>query len=141
MAKIGLQLKGFEDLMEDLEKLGGDLEAVTTEALEKSHALVTPEIINAMNKHNRTHETEKSIERSGKVYWKNSVATVYVGFDISNGGLPSVFLMYGTPRHTPNHPGTDADKKLYNAIYGASTRKKLADLQEEIILGAIDKRL
>lgn len=141
MAKIGLQLKGFEDLMEDLNKLGGDLNAVTTEALEKSHAMVTPEIIKAMGKHNRSHATEKSIDRSGKVYWKGDVAEVGIGFDISNGGLPSVFLMYGTPKHAPNHPGTSADKKLYGAIYGSTMRKKLSDLQEEIILGAINKRL
>jgi len=134
MAKIGLQLKGFEDLMSDLDKLGGDLNQVTTEALEKSHAYVTPNIHQAMKKHYRTGRTEKSIEDSGKVTWTGNVASVDVGFDIANGGLASVFLMYGTPK-------MKKDTKLYNSIYGSATKKKLAEIQEEIILGAIDKRL
>lgn len=134
MAKIGLQLKGFEDLMSDLDKLGGDLNQVTTEALEKSHAYVTPNLHKAMKKHHRTGRTEKSIEDTGKVTWTGNVASVDIGFDIANGGLASVFLMYGTPK-------MKKDTKLYNAIYGSATKKKLAEIQEDIILGAIDKRL
>lgn len=134
MAKIGLQLKGFEDLMADLDKLGGDLTQVTTEALEKSHAYVTPNIHQAMKKHHRTGKTERTIEDSGKVTWIGNVASVDVGFDIANGGLASVFLMYGTPK-------MKKDTKLYNSIYGSATRKKLAQIQEDIILGAIEKRM
>lgn len=134
MAKIGLQLDGFEDLMSDLDKLGGDLKEVTAEALEKSHAYVTPTLHQAMKKHHRTGRTERSIDDSGKVYWSGNTATVDVGFDISGGGLASVFLMYGTPK-------MKKDTKLYNAIYGSATKKKLAEIQEEIILGAIEKRI
>lgn len=134
MAKIGLQLKGFEDLMNDLDKLGGDLKEVTTECLEKSHAFVTPNIKRAIAPHHRTGKTEESIETSGKVNWVGNTASVDVGFDISNGGLASVFLMYGTPR-------MPKDTALYNSIYGSATKKKLSQLQEEIILGAINKRI
>lgn len=134
MAKIGLQLKGFEELMADLDKLGGDLKEVTAEALEKSHAYVTPNIQKAMKKHHRTGRTERSIDDSGRVTWSGNTASVDVGFDISGGGLASVFLMYGTPK-------MKKDTKLYNSIYGSATRKKLAEIQEEIILGAIEKRI
>lgn len=139
MAKIGLQLKGFEDLMEDLDRLGGDLKQVTTEALEKSHAYVTPNIQQAMQKHHRTGRTESTIDTSGKVTWKGDVASVDVGFDISGGGLASVFLMYGTKVY--GTPRTKKDTKLYNSIYGSATKKKLAEIQEDIILGAIEKRI
>lgn len=134
MAKIGLHFKGFEDLMEDLDRLGGDLKKATTESLEKSHAYVTPNIKQAMSKHYRTGRTERTIETSGKVTWDSNVAAVDVGFDISGGGLASIFLMYGTPR-------MKKDAKLYNAIYGSATKKKLGEIQEEIILGAIDERI
>lgn len=134
MAKIGLQLKGFEELMADLDKLGGDLKDVTAEALKKSHDYVTPNLHQAMKKHHRTGRTERSIEDSGRVYWTGNTAAVDVGFDISGGGLASVFLMYGTPK-------MKKDTKLYNAIYGSATKKKLAEIQEDIILGAVEKRM
>lgn len=53
------------------------------------------------------------------------VASVEVGFSIRAGGLPSIFLMYGTPRMRP-------DKALYNAIYGASTLRAVSEKQAEV---------
>ena len=74
--------------------------------------------------HRRTGDTEESLKRNADVTWIGTAAEVEVGFDIDNGGLPSVFLMYGTPKMKP-------DRKLYNAIYGAKTKKEIAELQEK----------
>lgn len=132
--KIGLTFSGFEELVSKLDKLGGDLKSVTTEALEKSHGLVTPGIHKAMKKHHRTGDTEKSIVDNTKVEWEGTVASIEVGFDISSGGLPSIFLMYGTPR-------MKKDTTLYNSIYGSSIRRKVQEAQSEIFSKAINERM
>ena len=82
------------------------------------------------------------------VSWEGTKAIIPVGFKISQGGLASVFLMYGTPRHAPanqygsangTHPGMPADKKLYNAIYGNAVHRKIAEKQKEIFEKEIKK--
>lgn len=139
--KIGLQFSGFEETIAQLEKLEGDVKKATEEALIKSQAIVAENAQAAMNKHHRTGHTEESIVIDRKVEWEGFTASIGVGFDISNGGLASVFLMYGTPKHAPNHPGTDADKKLYNSVYGKSIQKKVGEAQAEIFYAAIAERM
>ncbi len=132
--KIGLTFSGMDELIGKLEKLNGDLTAVTTEALKVSHGLVTPNLHKAMKKHHRTGRTEQSIVDDAKVEWEGPVGSVQVGFDISNGGLPSIFLMYGTPR-------MKKDTTLYNAIYGAAIRRKIKDAQSDVFSRAINERM
>ena len=66
-----------------------------------------------------------------RVEWSGTKAFVDVGFDIQNGGLASIFLMYGTPR-------MKKDTKLYNDIYGKKTRDEIRALQEEIFRKKMD---
>ena len=143
MAKKKFQLvfTGFEEISKKLEDLGGDLRQTTEKALQNTHDHIMPKLHADMKKHHRTGNTEKTIVDEAKVEWNGDVASVGVGFDIANGGLASIFLMYGTPRHKPNHPGTAADKQLYNDIYGAKTRREVAELQEKTFSRAISKRL
>ena len=64
------------------------------------------------------NRSDRAITKSEKrLNGKRTKAYIKVGFNISKGGLASIFLMYGTPRMQP-------DKKLYNSIYGSSTKKK-----------------
>lgn len=139
--KIGLQFDGFEELIEKLDKLSGDLKATTEEALQKSHAYVTPKITAAMDKHHRTGETEGAIVVHSPVEWNGMTAEIQVGFDLEQGGMPSIFLMYGTPKHAPNHPGTNADKELYNAIYSNKTKKEVGQIQQTVFANAIKKKM
>ncbi|MFR3520381.1 MAG: hypothetical protein ACLTT4_18380, partial [Coprobacillus cateniformis] len=70
------------------------------------------------------HKTVGTLIRENGVTWEGFVATVDVGFRIREGGLPSIFLMYGTPK-------MKKDTKLYNAIRGAKTKKYIYELQTE----------
>lgn len=133
-SRFGIQFEGFEDLMNNFKKLGGDLKDVAEECLVKAHEDVTPETHQAMKKHHRTGKTEASIRDTAKVTWQGSTASIEVGFDLKQGGMPSIFLMYGTPR-------MKKDTKLYNAIYGSKVKKQIAKDQEEILQKAIQKRL
>lgn len=132
--KMSLDFKGFEEYYEKLDSLGGDLKEVTEKALVTAHQLITPAIHKRMQFHKRTGKTEDSIAEIPNVYWEGTTASIDVGFHITDGGLPSVFLMYGTPRQKP-------DKTLYNLIYGRVVRKEVGKRQKEIFEDAIKKRM
>lgn len=131
--RLTLEFKAFEEYAEKLDELGGDLKAVTEKALQNSHDFVSPKIHAAMRKHHRTGVTEHSIADDAKVNWEGSVAEIKVGF-VFNDGLPSVFLMYGTPK-------MQKDQELYDSIYGNKTKKEIAKLQEEIFAKAIKEKM
>lgn len=130
--KMRLEFTGFEEYAERLDKLGGDLKKTTEKALIETHKLLTPKVEEAFRKHDvkYSHDTMKSLKKDARVEWDGSVAAIGVGFKISEGGFPSIFIMYGTPRMQP-------DKKVYNSIYG--NRKKVRELQERIFAEEIAK--
>lgn len=132
--KIGLQFSGFKELMGKLDKLGGDLKSPVETALIESQKYVAGQAHAAMEKHHRTGDTEGAIIENGMVTWDGDTASIDIGFDLNNNGLPSVFLMYGTPT-------MDKDTALYNAVYGSKTRKEIGKIQEQIVLGEINKRI
>lgn len=150
--KFGLNFDGVAELSEKLEQLGGDLKKVAEEALEFIPGDVNPKLHAAMQKHRGHGVTEKSIVEGQKVTWTGNIASIDVGFNLKKGGMPSIFLMYGTPRHAPGnqyggpvrpgaqeHPGTKADKELYDAIYGSKTQKDIAAKQQKIFTQAIQE--
>lgn len=133
-SKFGLTFDGFNDLMAELDSLEGDLKQVTSECLEVAHEIITPKVHEAMRKHHQTGVTEKSIKDKSNVEWTGTTASVDIGFKVRDGGLPSIFLMYGTPK-------MKKDTKLYNAIYGKKVRDEIAEKQQDILTDAINKRL
>lgn len=134
--KMTIDFDGFDEMIAQLDDLGGNLKEVTEAALIATHEYVTPQIKAAFAKHNikYSHETAKSIIDSPNIEWQGMLASVDVGFKISNGGLASIFVMYGTPKMAP-------DRKLYNAIYGSKTKKEVAEIQRNIIAEAIEKAM
>ena len=148
--KHGLDFKGISELSEKYEKLGGELRTLATEALEFIPDEINPKLHAAMAKHRKTGKTEATIVQDQKVVWTGLAASIPVGFDIKKGGLPSIFLMYGTPRHAPRNqyggpvrpdaqenPGFAQDKELYNAIYGKKEQDAIKQKQAEIFAAAI----
>ena len=90
--KIGLKFKDFEEYAEKLDKLNGDLQATTEKALQNSHDFIMPKLHQDMRKHHRSGRTEESIVDDAKVEWEGTTASIRIGFKISDGGLPSIFL-------------------------------------------------
>lgn len=135
--RIGLQTKGLEEYMAKLDKLGGSqaMKKGVEEALIESKKHVNPLIEQAMTKlpaggKYSTGDTKKSIDKELSVEWEGMTGVIKVGFDFSQSGPKSIYLMYGTPRMKPV-------SGLKNAIYGAKTQKELATIQEEALQKAI----
>lgn len=129
-SKWGITFEGFDELMGKLDKLGGDLKQVTEECLSVAPDVIGPKLHADMERHHRTGKTDKSIVDKGHVEWSGTVASMSVGFNLKDGGMPSIFLMYGTPRMKKN-------TKLYNDVYGKATREEIEKLQALIIADEI----
>lgn len=123
--KIGLEFEGFKELMAKFDRLGGDTEKTVEKMLKKSQEHVARKLKVDMMKHHRTGKTEGSIVDDNKVEWHGFAAETGIGFDLKNHGMPSIFLMYGTPR-------MKKDSKLYNDVYGKKTKNEIAELQKQI---------
>ena len=148
--KMSIDFSSFEEYAERLENLGGDLKATVDKALQASHDYVTENLKDDMKRHHKTGKAERSLLEDSKVEWEGNVASIDVGFDIANGGLPTIFLMYGTPKHAPANQygraggvngGVDADKRMFDDIYGTRTKKEVQKIQEQIFAQEIKKRM
>ena len=158
--KIDIRFDGFAAIAEELDRFPGALKEATIEAMEASAKIVNEKLHERMKKHEEPgrHKsisgkmapnygkgsTQKTILDHRKADVHGNIIEQKVGFDISHGGLPSIFLMYGTPRHyQPSmhrmHPGMNADKVLYNAVYGKGMRTKLNRQQKEIFESILRK--
>jgi hypothetical protein len=132
--KFFMNAEVFGQYAQKLQKLGSTefLKKTVEQALEESKEYVTEKLHQEMPKHHRTGRTEASIDDDSGVEWKGTLASVKVGFNISEGGLASIFLMYGTPRMQP-------DRKLYNDVYGTAAQRKVREIQEEVFNDALRK--
>lgn len=137
MAKMSLSFDGLDKMLKKLEALEKDTKSVTEEALSKAHEIVTAKAEQAIAKPNlpaRGHyshgDTAASLQRTPKITWKGSEASVDVGFNIRNGGLASIFLMYGTPKMAKV-------QSLYDAFYSSQTEGEVINAEKEIFLEAI----
>lgn len=140
MAKMSITFDGFADLVEAIDKAGGNIQKAVDEALTETQEVVKSNLIPAAAIYDRkgrkgyaTGKMYRSLIKDTTIYWYGSVAEVNVGFT-SNGGktiagfMHSIFVMYGTPRMAK-------DQKVYSAIKGSKTKKDIAKVQEE----ALDK--
>ena len=139
--KIGLHFDGFSDYMAKLDELGGTqlMKKGVEEALAESKKHVNPLIESSMGKlpaggKYSTGDTKKSIDDDLSVEWEGMTGSIKIGFDFEKSGLKSIFLMYGTPRMKPV-------SGLKSAIYGAKTKKEIAEIQERVISDLIRKTM
>lgn len=128
--KTRIEFEGFEEVVARLTKLNGDVKGVTEKALKETHKVITQKAENAIAPHKETGATEKSLKRQANIEWAGTVASVETGFSIREGGLASIFLMYGTPRMRK-------DQNLYNAFFGNKTKKEIKEIQENIFYDEI----
>ena len=138
--KISLDFAGFTVLKKQLDMLGGDAtKQAVNSALTASQQLIAEKSSAAMQPHRKTGKTAGSIVEgaSYKPVWTGTTAEIAVGFDISDGGLPSIFLMYGTKLH--GQPHIAPDRNLYNAVYGSAVKKEIQAIQRKEFEKVLEK--
>lgn len=131
--KIGLKFDGWTETMAKLDKLGDTtaMKRGVEAGLKASKQYVNPQIAQAMNKLPADGKyskggTKQSIDKDMDIDWQGMTGTIKVGFDFSQSGMKSIYLMYGTPRHNPV-------AGLYDAIYGTKTQRQIRKLQAEAV--------
>lgn len=137
---LTLELSGFEELITKLEKLGGDVQKATTDALEQAAETiefdtkdaVKDSLLPAGGKYSRG-DTERSIVSGSEVKWSGSTAEISVGFDYGKQGAGG-FLITGTPRMKP-------DMELKRIYKGATYKKQIVNDLIEVISDYIDDKM
>ena len=139
-SKWAFRFDEMEALAAKIEKMGGSLEEAVEDALQGTHDLITPKLAQNIARHTVSGDTEKSLDKAPAVTWKNPlVAQVNIGFDLTSGGVPSIFLMWGTPKRKASE--MPVDKKLKNAAFGPSVKREVAKLQREALEAYLQKTL
>ena len=139
-AKLKLDFPLYDQLKSRLDEIGGKAtEKAVESALKKSADYATDQLASAMIPHNKTNTVSDSLSRDSQVEWTGTEASIKVGFNIAEGGLPSIFLMYGTQLH--GQPHVTPDRRLYDALYGTATKKQIQKIQEETFFGAIKEAM
>lgn len=130
-SKFSIEFEQLKQLTKQIEELAGieGVDRAVENALIATDDYVTAEVDKAVARSkfnfNRTGTTKSTIDRDRIVEWKGTTAEVKAGFTISKGGLPSIFLMYGTPTIKP-------DTNLKNAAKGQGIhRDKIHKIQQE----------
>jgi len=132
---VFIQTPNMKKLLTEFDELSnkGMQEAIKG-ALIESHKYITPLLRQQIEKHRKTGRTENSLDETPRVTVEGNKISIGVGFHISQGGLPSIFLMYGTPKQAP-------DTALYNAIFGGEVKKEIAKIQRNYVKKAMQKYL
>lgn len=107
--KLKLETKGFENLISELDGLGGDVKDAITNALGQTAETIewdTKDAVKAANlpakgKYSQG-DTEASIVSNARVRWSGTVAEIGVGFDYAKRGAGGL-LITGTPRMRPDY--------------------------------------
>jgi len=128
--KTRIEFEGFDEVIAKLTQLDSDVKNVTEKTLRETHKLITKKAETAIAPHKETGVTEKSLKKNAEIKWAAGEASVETGFSIRQGGLASIFLIYGTPR-------MKKDQNLYNAFFGNKTKKEVTEIQEDIFFDEI----
>ena len=133
--KLKIEFDAYDVLQRKLKEIGGNAKQTAENALKASHNHVTKKLETAIKPHKKTGETENSLRETPIVEWTGDmVAEAKVGFHISDGGLPSIFLMYGTPSIEP-------DNNLKEAIYGTKAKNEIKKIQREVYEKSIERAM
>lgn len=132
----GIDFQEFDFYCKKIESISNknELKKIADKALKETHKQITPKIEKAFSKHVRTGKTSSTLKKDSETNWNGDIGTIDVGYAIHDGGLASIFIMYGTPRIKP-------DKNLYNVFYGSKIKNEMFKIQENIFNEELQKLL
>lgn len=127
-----LNMKGFDDMLERIKKANGSIESAAEKALVEGVKPFQQDLQVGIKKHYRTGLTESTLKEPN-VRWNGNVASISAGFDINKGGLPAIFLEYGTPKQRPRpfiRPAIERNKSKARNIQKRELTKILKELEK-----------
>lgn len=114
MARLKVQLTGFDEMLKNIEKAGGSINKAVDECIRKSADIVDTTLRNEMSKVNadaEDHDLIKHMDKPEISQYGNNF-TAQVGYKLGkydpknlSEGYKALFLNYGTPRRK-THQGT-----------------------------------
>ena len=126
---LKLDVSGFEEYIQKLEKLEADVKPIVEDALNQAGETITDDTFDGVSKSNLprggeycTGETERSTIKNPRVKWAGTTADIGGGCDFNKPGAGG-YLITGTPRMA-------ADEAL-NKIY--KSKKYMKDIQKDMI--------
>lgn len=139
MSKIKIEFDGLNEILKKYERMERDIKPAVNRALKESFEAVTPGIASAIAPHRRTGRTEESIYKNPVVEWNGNIGSVNVGFDLQNGGMASQFLIHGANASARGVPYRPPDMKLYNAVFGSATKRRIREIQKTVFKEMLNK--
>lgn len=134
-----IEFRGFDEILQKLTKLEADTKTIAEDALKATHQIITEKARISAQKPNLPRQgkyshggTLESLKENAEIKWDGTVGSVEVGFDISHGGLPSVFMIKGDPGYMKN-------QMMYDAFYGDQVENEVTAKQKEIFYKAMEK--
>jgi len=134
-SKFAFRFDEMKVLAAKIEAAGADLQDAADEALKATHDYITPQLSSGIAGHVQSGDTRDSLEKTPQVTWKSPLlAQVNIGFNLADGGWPSIFLMWGTPKMKP-------DMSLQRAAFGPKIKREVARIQKEAMEAYLRKVL
>lgn len=131
--KNGFDITALEKYADQLQEAGGmaAVKRAVQGGMLATKKQVNAEVTTAMQSGNlpaggkySTGDTMGHLNEKMTVDWEGNMARLKLGFNMEGGGITSIFLMYGTPRHAPasglrealkEHPKKISRKKMQEA--------------------------
>lgn len=120
-----LTLYGFDELIKQIEEAEGAVDKAAESAVAASSQIVRAELKDFManTPRNKTGRTVKSLRPVQVENYRGKIESK-VGFDISKGGIASVFWEHGSPRREPQ-------TKFISKAFG--NKKRIEQAQKEVL--------
>lgn len=96
-----MKLTGYEEIIQDIENSTGEIESAMERALTKAGELTVAEYEEAIEQHYLSGVTEESLQKSPSIKKEGTKLIMKTGFDLTKGGLASIYLDRGTPKQRP----------------------------------------
>ena len=103
-----LELTGFEEMLEKLDKMGAELEEIVTDCLEQAGETIGYDTLDAIEDEKKlpaggnysTGETKETVILEPKAEKSGNLIEIGVGFDMEKPGA-GIYLITGTPKMPP----------------------------------------
>lgn len=135
--KFYAEFDGFDEYLEKINELNGDLKEIVSDALEQAADDPTADTIEGMQKkwlpadgEYSTGDTAKTVIRKPTVTWEGTTGIIGIGFDKTKNGVGTL-LITGTPRMQP-------DPILEDVYTKAKTNKAFFEAVSEALQNAIE---